>query len=76
MKRLAVLLVGMVIVFFSEGYAQAAQAASATVRIGVVDLQKFSENFESLSENGIGSQEKVRRDAAEARSGKRRSCET
>jgi len=52
MKRLAVLLVGVVIVFFSEGYAQAAQAASATVRIGVVDLQKFQKNSKAFQKTG------------------------
>jgi outer membrane protein len=52
MKGLAVLLVGVVIVFFSEGYAQAAQAASATVRIGVVDLQKFQKNSKAFQKTG------------------------
>jgi len=53
MKGLAVLLVGVVIVFFSEGYAQAAQAASATVRIGVVDLQKFQKNSKAFQKTGV-----------------------
>jgi len=52
MKRLVVLLVGVVMVFFSEGYAQAAQAASATVRIGVVDFQKFQKNSKAFQKTG------------------------
>ena len=58
MKRLVVLVVGVVIVFFSEGYAQAAQAASASVRIGVVDLQKFQKNSKAFQKTGVGVKKK------------------
>ena len=53
MKRLVVLLVGVVTVFCLEGYALAAQAASASVRIGVVDLQKFQKNSKAFQKTGV-----------------------
>jgi outer membrane protein len=52
MRGLVVLLVGVVMVFFSEGYAQAAQAASATVKIGVVDFQKFQKGSKAFQKTG------------------------
>jgi len=52
MKKLVVLVVGVVMVFFLEGYAQAAQAASATVKIGVMDLQKLQKNSKAFQKAG------------------------
>ncbi len=52
MKRLAGLVIGLMVVFLLEGYAQAAQAAGATVKIGVVDLQKFQKNSKSFQKIG------------------------
>jgi outer membrane protein len=40
------------IVFLSGGYAQAAQAASPAVKIGVVDLQKFQKNSKAFQKTG------------------------
>ena len=58
MKSLVVLFMGALIVFFLGGYAQAAQAASAGVKMGVVDLQKFQKNSKAFQKAGAGVKKK------------------
>ena len=52
MKRFAGFVIGLMMVFFLEGYAQAAQAPGATVKLGVVDLQKFQKNSKAFQKTG------------------------
>jgi outer membrane protein len=52
MKRLVVLVMSVTIIFLAEGYAQAAQATAPTVKIGVVDLQKFQKNSKAFQKTG------------------------
>jgi len=52
MKRLVGLFLGVMMAFSMEGSAQAAQAAGATVKLGVVDLQKFQKNSKAFQKTG------------------------
>ena len=52
MKRLVVLVMSVTMIFLLEGYVQAAQATGATVKIGVVDLQKFQKNSKAFQKTG------------------------
>ncbi len=52
MKRLVGFVLLVMMGFLMEGHAQAAQASSPSVKIGVVDLQEFQKNSKAFKKTG------------------------